>query len=128
MFTGFEVKASSYDYTASIEVSSQFNVSNLMCTKCILHKDPQESWNSFFSTLQCLENPQKPQYNGGIITNPELDNGLEGWTGFGGAKMKHMETGGNKYIVAHSRNQPHDSVSQKIYLQKHILYTLSGKW
>lgn len=78
--------------------------------------------------LQCLANPQKPQYNGGIIQNPELNDGLKGWTAFRGAKIEHRESSNNKYVVAHSRNQAHDSVSQKIYLQKEKHYTLSGKF
>ena len=75
-----------------------------------------------------MAHPHKPQYNGGIIQNPELDDGLKGWTAFGGAKIEHRESTNNKYVVAHSRNQANDSVSQKIYLQKDNHYTLSGKF
>jgi len=77
---------------------------------------------------QCLAHPLKPLYNGGIIQNPELNNELQGWTAFGDAKIEHRESLGNKYAVAHSRNQARDSVSQKIYLQKDKHYTLSGKF
>ncbi|KAF7827513.1 endo-1,4-beta-xylanase 5-like [Senna tora] len=73
-----------------------------------------------------MEIPQKPQYGGGIIINPEFNNRLEGWTAFGDAKIEHRELRGNKFIVAHSRNQPYDSVSQKIYLQRNMLYSLSA--
>ena len=76
---------------------------------------------------QCLTIPQKPQYNGGIIQNPEINDGLQGWTSFGQAKIQHRESLGNKYVVAHSRNQPYDSVSQKIHLEKGMYYTLSGE-
>jgi len=76
---------------------------------------------------QCLTIPQKPQYNGGIIKNPELNDGLQGWTAFGNARIEHRESLGNKYVVANNRNQPHDSVSQKIYLQNGLHYSLSGK-
>lgn len=76
---------------------------------------------------QCLTIPQKPQYNGGIIQNPEINDGLQGWTSFGESKIQHRESLGNKYVVAHSRNQPYDSVSQKIHLQKGMYYTLSGE-
>ncbi|RDY07426.1 rsgI6, partial [Mucuna pruriens] len=100
----FEAEALTYDYSASIEVSC-------VCNKYI---------------LKCLAHPQKPQYNGGIIKNPELNNGLEGWTPFGDARIEHRELLGNKYVVAHSRNQANDSVSHKINLKKDRHYTLSA--
>ncbi|KAK7258047.1 hypothetical protein RIF29_32446 [Crotalaria pallida] len=81
----------------------------------------------YSASVECLALPQKPQYNGGIILNPELNNGLQGWTSFAGAKIEHRESSsGNKYVVAHSRKQPYDSVSQKINLQTGKHYTLSA--
>ncbi|OUZ99553.1 Glycoside hydrolase [Macleaya cordata] len=79
-------------------------------------------------TQQCLEEPLKPQYRGGILVNPEFNNGLKGWSAFGGGgKITHRKSkGGNGFIVAHSRNQPFDTFSQKIYLQKGKLYTFSS--
>ncbi|XVE49334.1 hypothetical protein DITRI_Ditri01bG0074500 [Diplodiscus trichospermus] len=74
-FSGFEADALSYDYTASIEAS-------------------------FSLMMNCLENPDKPLYSGGIVLNPELNMGLEGWHAFGDAKMQHRELTGNKFIVA----------------------------
>lgn len=73
-----------------------------------------------------MANPQKPKYGGGIIINPELNDGLKGWSSFGNAKLQHTESQGNKFLVAHGRIQPHDSMSQKVYLQSHKLYTFSG--
>ncbi|KAM5549651.1 endo-1,4-beta-xylanase 5-like [Rosa sericea] len=93
IFSGFEVEALPYDYSASIE---------------------------------CLANPHKPKYGGGIIINPELNDGLKGWTSFGKAKLQHTESQGNKFLVAHSRIQPHDSMSQKVYLRSDKLYTFSA--
>ncbi|KAJ6345724.1 hypothetical protein OIU78_008391 [Salix suchowensis] len=81
---------------------------------------------SVFSFSQCLENPHKPQYNGGIIVNPELNDGLKAWSTFGDAKIEHRESDGNKYVVAHTRNNPHGSMSQKLYLKKNHLYTFSA--
>ncbi|XP_020215054.1 endo-1,4-beta-xylanase 5 [Cajanus cajan] len=80
----------------------------------------------YSASVDCLAHPQKPLYNGGIIQNPELNNGLQGWTAFGGAIIEHRESLGNKYVVAHSRNQIEDSVSQKIYLKKDMHYALSA--
>ncbi|PON90538.1 Glycoside hydrolase [Trema orientale] len=74
----------------------------------------------------CLNKPHKAQYGGGIITNPELDNGLNGWSRFGYAKIQHRESRGNKFVVAHGRNQNYDSVSQKLYLRKNNVYTFSA--
>ena len=73
-----------------------------------------------------MANPHKPQYGGGIIRNPELNQGLKGWSTFGGAKIERRESGGNHFIVAHSRNQTYGSFAQKLYLQKDKLYTFSG--
>ncbi|GAV87342.1 Glyco_hydro_10 domain-containing protein/CBM_4_9 domain-containing protein, partial [Cephalotus follicularis] len=80
----------------------------------------------YTTSIECLSKPYAPQYNGGIISNPELNHGLRGWSKFGDAKIEHKESGGNKFVVAHSRNQPYDSVSQKVYLQKDKLYTFSA--
>ncbi|KAG2238089.1 hypothetical protein Bca52824_092662 [Brassica carinata] len=74
----------------------------------------------------CQENPYKPQYNGGIIVNPDLQNGSQGWSQFANAKVDFREFGGNKFVVARGRNQSYDSVSQKIYLEKGLLYTFSA--
>lgn len=78
-------------------------------------------------SLQCLENPKKPQYEGGIIVNPELKDGLKGWTSFGTAKLqlRTSETG-DEFIVAYQRNQSFDSVSQEFFMDQKKLYTFSG--
>jgi len=83
--------------------------------------------DSLFVLVQCLEIPYKPQYNGGIIVNPDMQNGSQGWSQFENAKVDFREFGGNKFVVATQRNQSSDSVSQKVYLEKGILYTFSGK-
>ncbi|CAA2967303.1 endo-1,4-beta-xylanase A-like [Olea europaea subsp. europaea] len=47
----------------------------------------------------------KPQYSGGMVLNPELEHGLNGWTTFGDVKLEHQEAeDGNKYIVASDRS------------------------
>ncbi|KAI3867632.1 hypothetical protein MKW98_006009 [Papaver atlanticum] len=81
------------------------------------------------ATIECLKEPLKPQYNGGIIVNPEFTYGLKGWSSFGGngGKIIHKTSeDGNSFIVAHSRNQPYDTFSQKIYLHKENLYSFSA--
>ncbi|MCL7030894.1 hypothetical protein MKW94_015065 [Papaver nudicaule] len=81
----------------------------------------------YSATIECLEEPLRPQYNGGIIVNPEFSHGLAGWSSFGSAKITHKKSkGGNGFIIAHSRNQSHDTFSQKLYLQKEKLYTFSA--
>ncbi|XP_010447186.1 PREDICTED: uncharacterized protein LOC104729864 [Camelina sativa] len=80
----------------------------------------------YSAIIECLEIPNKPQYNGGIIVNPDLQNGSQGWSQFGNAKVNFREFGGNKFVVATQRNQSIDSVSQKVYLEKGILYTFSA--
>ncbi|XLR13622.1 hypothetical protein S83_041560 [Arachis hypogaea] len=77
-------------------------------------------------SIECLTHPHKPQYNGGIIQNPELNNGSQGWIQFGESAIQHRESLGNKYIVALERKQTYDSVSQKVFLQKNKHYALSA--
>ncbi|RVW69191.1 Anti-sigma-I factor RsgI6 [Vitis vinifera] len=77
--------------------------------------------------FQCLEKPLRPQYGGGMILNPDLNDGLKGWSVSGGAKIEErVSGGGNRFIVAHSRSHKNDSVSQKLYMKKDKLYTFSG--
>ncbi|CAA7025222.1 unnamed protein product [Microthlaspi erraticum] len=80
----------------------------------------------YSATLACLVIPNKPQYNGGIIMNSDLENGTQGWSQFGNAKVDFRDVGGNKFVVARERNQSSDSVSQKVFLEKGILYTFSA--
>ncbi|CAA2997949.1 endo-1,4-beta-xylanase A-like [Olea europaea subsp. europaea] len=54
--------------------------------------------------VECLAKPMEPQYSGGMVLNPELEHGLNGWTPFGDAKLEHQESeNGNKYIVSHGK-------------------------
>ncbi|KAF3435561.1 hypothetical protein FNV43_RR22650 [Rhamnella rubrinervis] len=80
----------------------------------------------YSAPIECLQNPHKPQYGGGIIMNPELEDGLKGWSTFGKAKIQHRDSHGNHFVVAHSRTQPPDSVSQRLYLHQNNLYTFSA--
>ncbi|WCJ43842.1 Endo-1 4-beta-xylanase 4 [Euphorbia peplus] len=80
----------------------------------------------YSASIECLKSPLKPQYNGGIIANPELNEGSRGWFSFGYAEIEHREANNNKFIVAHSRSNPHGSVSQILYLQKNKIYTFSA--
>ncbi|KAF2294405.1 hypothetical protein GH714_010499 [Hevea brasiliensis] len=80
----------------------------------------------YTASIECLASPQKPQYNGGVIQNPELNEGLKGWSTFGDAKIEHRTLGNNKFIVANSRVHPHDSVSQNLNLEKNKIYTFSA--
>ncbi|KAK6945984.1 Glycoside hydrolase family 10 domain [Dillenia turbinata] len=107
---GLAVDAVPYDYTASIEASTSRIFSYLLC---------------FF--VQCLKNPHKPQYGGGIIKNPELNEGLKGWSSLGGAKIEQTASqDGNNFIVAYDRNQSWGSFSQIAQMEKDNLYTFSA--
>ncbi|KAI3497391.1 hypothetical protein L1887_39964 [Cichorium endivia] len=97
----------------------------VMCASAgiVAHATPYD----YSFPTQCLENPNKPQYNGGIVANPELKDGLRGWVSFGNAKLqvRRSETG-NEFIVAYQRNQSFDSVSQEFFMDKEKLYTFSA--
>lgn len=81
----------------------------------------------YSATTECLIEPQRAQYEGGIIANPDFTRGVQGWTVFGqGAIKEGISKNGNRYIVAHSRSQPLDSISQKVQLEKGKLYSFSA--
>lgn len=78
-------------------------------------------------TFQCLPKPLEPQYSGGVVVNPELNEGLKGWSNFANSKIEHAESSdGNEYIIASSRNLSFHSFSQTFNLEKEKLYTFSG--
>ncbi|KAF9621187.1 hypothetical protein IFM89_016681, partial [Coptis chinensis] len=122
--TGNTVEALSYDYSATIEASFlQPRFLLLLYSQC----RKQNRLNLICHFLQCLAEPLKPQYEGGIINNPEFNNGLVGWSIFGHGKIeKRNSKEGNTFAVAHTRYNPYDSFSQKLYMQKEKIYTLSA--
>ncbi|KAH0934653.1 LOW QUALITY PROTEIN: hypothetical protein HID58_011770, partial [Brassica napus] len=75
----------------------------------------------------CLGNPKKPQYNEGIIVNPDLQNGLVTIRQYGNDKVNFTEFEDNKFVIVRWRNQPYDSVSQKVCLEKGLVCTFSGQ-
>ncbi|KAF1880684.1 hypothetical protein Lal_00011743 [Lupinus albus] len=76
---------------------------------------------------QCIAEPHRAQYGGGIIVNPGFDDNIEGWRVFGkGTIDERISNEGNRFIVARNRTHPLDSFSQKVQLQKGMLYTFSG--
>ncbi|CAF1925423.1 unnamed protein product [Brassica napus] len=82
--------------------------------------------SSHFTVKPHSGNPNKPQYNGRIIVNPGLQNGLEGWSQYGNDKVNFTEFEGNKFVIVRGRNQLYDSVSQKVCLEKGLLCTFSA--
>ncbi|KAF7811085.1 endo-1,4-beta-xylanase 5-like isoform X2 [Senna tora] len=81
----------------------------------------------FHGDYDCLKEPKRAQYGGGIIVNPGFDQRLEGWkvSGKGGIEVRSSKEG-NRFIVAKNRTHPLHSFSQKIQLLKGRLYTFSA--
>ena len=79
---------------------------------------------------QCVAMPWRVHHGGGIIVNPEFNNGTEGWKVYGGGEIKlgWLKQGNdtNTFIVAHKRTQPRDSLYQLVHLQYEKLYSFSG--
>ncbi|KAM3219941.1 endo-1,4-beta-xylanase 5-like [Capsicum annuum] len=74
-----------------------------------------------------LADSVKPQYEGGIVVNPELNDGLNGWTILGDAKIENVvSSDGNNFIVASHRKGPYHGLSQEFQLEKDINYVVSG--
>ncbi|XP_047321174.1 endo-1,4-beta-xylanase 5-like [Impatiens glandulifera] len=79
---------------------------------------------------KCLANPLSAQYGGGIVVNPELNNGSKGWFAFGGGRLetRKSEVGSNPFIVSSRKHhQTHQGfISQRFYLEIGMLYTFSA--
>ncbi|KAK0582252.1 hypothetical protein LWI29_023427 [Acer saccharum] len=84
--------------------------------------------STMFNEAQCLAEPGRAHYGGGLIVNPEFNRGVEGWTVFGQGAIKQgaSKESGNRFIVAHSRRKPLDSFSQKILLENGKFYSFSA--
>ncbi|XP_065871369.1 endo-1,4-beta-xylanase 5-like [Euphorbia lathyris] len=82
----------------------------------------------YSATTECLKEPQKAQYGGGILKNAEFSDSLEGWDVFGKAEISEgfSKDGRNRYIITHSRTNSLDSISQKVQFQQGNLYTFSA--
>ncbi|GAV65131.1 Glyco_hydro_10 domain-containing protein, partial [Cephalotus follicularis] len=81
----------------------------------------------YSATTKCLAEPRRAHYGGGIIVNPELDHGIQGWNVFGhGAIRGDISKEGNGFIVAHNRTHPWDSMSQKVQIEEGKLYSFSA--
>lgn len=74
-----------------------------------------------------MKEPQRAQYGGGIIVNSGFDHNIEGWTVSGnGTIEERISNDGNRFIVASKRTQSLDSFSQKVQLEKGLIYIFSG--
>ncbi|KAI4295770.1 hypothetical protein L6164_035780 [Bauhinia variegata] len=81
----------------------------------------------YSATTECLVEPQRAHYGGGIIVNPGFDLSIDGWTVFGKAVIEHRQSkAGNRFIVALNRTKHLDSFSQKVQLEKGIIYSFSA--
>ncbi|PHT98257.1 hypothetical protein BC332_32849 [Capsicum chinense] len=87
----------------------------------------KQTYVSTAQKVKCLKNPLKPQYEGGIVVNPEVNDGLNGWTILGDAKIENVvSSDGNNFIVASHRKGPYHGLSQEFQLEKDINYLVSG--
>ncbi|CAL9146738.1 unnamed protein product [Musa hybrid cultivar] len=83
--------------------------------------------SSSMRSLTCLAEPPRPQYRGGIVRNPEFNDGLKGWSVFGYGKLAERTSDtGNRFLATDRRSLSHQSMSQKVYLQRGMLYTFSA--
>lgn len=77
--------------------------------------------------LQCVSQPLASSYRGGTIANLEFENGMDGWSAFGGSKLEiRSDQGGNRYVPTTERKNNYDSASQKLNLTQDLMYTLAG--
>ncbi|XP_027364759.1 endo-1,4-beta-xylanase 5-like [Abrus precatorius] len=102
----------------------------LFITSCLLLISGHGVYSMYYdysAPTECLVEPERAQYEGGIIVNPGFDHNIEGWTVFGnGAIEERISNEGNRFIVARKRTQPIDSFSQQVQLKKGMLYIFSA--
>ncbi|KAL6883342.1 hypothetical protein ACP4OV_010756 [Aristida adscensionis] len=118
LFQGCMVHSIEYDHTASIEMQRHKNV-------LILAHTPQ-----------CLRDPMKPLYKGGIIQNSDFNSGLMGWSTYRDIKASVTSSpSGNKFAVVHGAGgslsnsgnaMPSHSVYQRVHMQSDNHYSLSA--
>ncbi|XP_062106871.1 endo-1,4-beta-xylanase 5-like [Humulus lupulus] len=82
---------------------------------------------NYYATTKCVKEPQGALYGGGVIVNPEFKHNSQGWMVFGNGKIEErLSKEGNKFIVAHSRTHPYDSLSQQVQVENGKIYTFSA--
>nr|XP_009783073.1 PREDICTED: uncharacterized protein LOC104231720 [Nicotiana sylvestris] len=79
-------------------------------------------------TAECLADPLRAQYNGGIVVNPDFNEGLLGWRkcGFANMATRMSNITNNTYIVATNRKGSLHGFTQKYFLQKDTHYVTSA--
>ncbi|KAK3157407.1 hypothetical protein QOZ80_2AG0121540 [Eleusine coracana subsp. coracana] len=88
------------------------------------------------ASIECLSEPMKPLYNGGIIQNSEFNSGLMGWSTYRNIKASVSRSpSGNKFAVVHGAGGslsssgnllPSHSVYQRLQMQSETHYSLSA--
>ncbi|XP_047093519.1 endo-1,4-beta-xylanase 4-like [Lolium rigidum] len=90
------------------------------------------------ASIECLRDPMKPLYKGGVIQNGEFNNGLMGWSTYQNIKAGVAKSpSGNRFAVVHGASSslsgngdaaasPSHSVYQKIQMQGDTHYSLSA--
>ncbi|TKV94164.1 hypothetical protein SEVIR_9G274900v4 [Setaria viridis] len=88
------------------------------------------------ASIECLRDPMKPLYNGGVIQNSEFNSGLMGWSTYRNIKAGVSSSpSGNKFAVVHNagsflsssgRFLPSHSVYQRVQMQGDMHYLLSA--
>lgn len=59
--------------------------------------------------------------------NPKISEGLNGWSTFGGGNVEtRISIHGNRFIVSSKRNATYHSFTQKLNMESHNMYTVSG--
>eukprot|EP01018_Ginkgo_biloba_P014946 Gb_02219 [translate_table: standard] len=79
-----------------------------------------------FASIECVAQPPDSLYGGGVLVNPELADGLNGWSPYGGGKLELRSSDGNNFVVATGRKNSYDSASQKLNLTQGFMYTLAA--
>ncbi|KAG8650626.1 hypothetical protein MANES_07G059300v8 [Manihot esculenta] len=99
----------------------------MYCSLTVAGHGVHASSYDYSATTECLKEPQRAQYGGGIVANPEFTYSLEGWAVYGEGEIREgLSNNGNRYIISHSRTQSLDSASQKVQFEEGTLYSFSA--
>uniref|UniRef100_J3N1Z6 GH10 domain-containing protein n=1 Tax=Oryza brachyantha TaxID=4533 RepID=J3N1Z6_ORYBR len=79
------------------------------------------------ASIECLSNPMRPLYNGGVIKNSKFDRGLTDWSVPWDVKATVSSSpSGNKFAEATTDGQPSHTVYQTVQMQPNTHYSLSA--
>ncbi|KAL6545806.1 hypothetical protein OROGR_009680 [Orobanche gracilis] len=81
----------------------------------------------YSASIDCLPEPLPPQYEGGIIPNPNFDSDRAEWSTFGRGKIRPEKSKtGNNFLASYDRKRSSDSFAFWVDIKNDLVYTFSA--